>query len=289
MRAAAVPEKRILSTVVGESRRVFTTTLLSELLNKHRLEWHLPKNFSVEDFTKYLETKGSLHRATLSSADYSDLTRYVWGDVSPYHVALSVKKNAFLSHGTAAVLHDITDQLPHTIYVNAEQSAKPAKQSSLSQEAIDRAFKTPQRTSNLIYEYSDWRITVIAGKNTGRMEVGVLPGPNNEPLEVTKLERTLIDLAVRPAYAGGPHAVLEAFRRAKDRVSTNVLAATLKKFAYVYPYHQVICFYMDRAGYPREKIKRLADMPLRFDFYLTYGIKAPEYVKEWRLFVPRNF
>lgn len=61
---------------------------------------------------------------------------------------------------------------------------------------------------------------------------------------MTKLERTLIDIAVRPNYAGGVHHVLEAYAAAKSRVSVNVLLATLQKMEYVYPYHQVIGFYI---------------------------------------------
>jgi len=289
MRAATVPEKKIVATIAKDPRRVFTISQLSGILQKHRLEWHLASSFSVEDFIEFLETNGGLRRIKLVSPDYSDLTRYAWGEVSPYRLALTIRKGAFLSHGTAAFLHDITDQLPSTIYVNAEQSPKPVRESVLTQEGIDRAFKAQQRTSNLVYGYAEWRITVIAGKNTGRMEVGLSQGPDNEPLEATKLERTLIDLAVRPAYAGGPHAVLEAFRLAKDRVSTNVLVATLKKFDYVYPYHQIIGFYMERAGYPPEKTNRLSRLPKRFNFYLTHGMKNPEYVEAWKLFVPRDF
>lgn len=289
MRQAAIPVKKIVAIVGKDPRRIFTITQLSEILHPNREKWHLPQTFSTEEFVAFLEKHGELKRATLVSPDYTDLKRYVWGTVSPYQMALSVKKGAFLSHGTAAFLHDITDQLPSTIYVNAEQSPKPSGDGSLSQEGIDRAFKAPQRTSNLVYVYEDRRIAVIAGKNTGRMEVGEIAGPENEPLEATKLERTLIDLAVRPAYAGGPHAVLEAFKLANERVSTNVLAATLKKFGYVYPYEQVIGFYMERAGYAAERIKRFAATPKKFNFYLTHGMKDPEYVESWRLFVPRDF
>src|SRR5437870_5518218 len=78
----------------------------------------------------------------------------------------------------------------------------------LTQESIDRAFRNQQRISNLAYTYSDFQIVVIAGKNTGQLEVGQLDGPAGEKLAVTKLERTLIDSTVRPAYAGGVFHVL---------------------------------------------------------------------------------
>ena len=107
-------------------------------------------------------------------------------------------------------------------------------------------------------------------------------------ISVTKLERTLIDIAVRPSYAGGVFQVLEAYRRAKDHISTGVLVATLKKLDYVYPYHQAIGFYMQRAGYTEAQYNRLKSAGLNYDFYLTYDLREKEFAPEWRLFFPKG-
>ena len=40
-------------------------------------------------------------------------------------------------------------------------------------------------------------------------------------VRVTDLERTLIDIAVRPEYAGGVYEVLNVYRLAKGKVSAN--------------------------------------------------------------------
>jgi hypothetical protein len=79
-----------------------------------------------------------------------------------------------------------------------------------------------------------------------------------------------------------------AYRGAKDRVSVGTIIATLKELDYIYPFHQVIGFYMQRAGFPVSRYQRLKDLGLEFDFYLAYGMKSADFISEWRLYVPKG-
>jgi len=63
-----------------------------------------------------------------------------------------------------------------------------------------------------------------------------ITGSRGEPLEVTDLERTLIDIAVRPAYAGGVRPVLTAYLRSRSKVSVDRIAKLLRRLDYVYPF-----------------------------------------------------
>jgi hypothetical protein len=93
---------------------------------------------------------------------------------------------------------------------------------------------------------------------------------------------------VRPTYAGGVFQVLEAYRAAKDKISTNRLVATLKKLDYVYPYHQAVGFLMERASYGERRYMLLRQLGIEYDFYLAHGIQEPQYSSEWRLFYPKG-
>lgn len=280
--------------VLGELRElapVFTFKRLRELVSENRVNWGLSKTTTASEVIQFLGAEG-LRELRLSSKDYGPQRRYAWEGVSPLLVALSMRPHAYLSHSTAAFVHGLTDNLAKTIYVNAEQSPKPAHSGALTQEGIDRAFARAQRATNYVFSWDGWKVAVLSGKNTGRLEVGRF-GEHDElggwEGDVTKLERTLIDIVVRPAYSGGVHEVLEAYRRAREAVSTNVLVRTLTRLGYSYPYHQAIGFFMERAGYTEGQWGQLRKMGLRHDFYLTHGMKKTDYSEKWRLFFPKGF
>jgi len=278
----------IVKSFDESTKRVYTKSDLARVLSSNRSFWRLTHGTTVDYFIDFLAQKSNLRPVNLTSKNYSGFVRYRWGEVSSYQIALSVRPRSYLSHGTAVSLHALTDQIPKTIYVNQEQSPKPLPSGELTQSSIDRAFSSQQRKSGYILDYEQWRIVLLNGKSTGNLGVVNVGGPLQERLDVTSIERTLIDIAVRPIYAGGVFQVLEAYKSAKDRVSVNTLIATLKKLNYVYPYHQVIGFYMQRAGYEEKRYERLKNLGLNFNFYLTYGMKDAEFNREWHLHYPKG-
>ena len=214
--------------------------------------------------------------------------RYTWGDVPFLQLAQSLNKRGYFCHGTAVSLHELVKLSKKTIYLNAEQSTKSFGASPLRQDAIDRAFSGKQRQSKLIYKCKGMSVVMISGKNTAGLGVEDIEIAPSNTVKVTNLERTLIDIAVRPAYAGGPSEVLKAYRAAISQVSDDRLVSILKKLDYVYPYHQAIGFLMHMAGYPETSYAKLKALGLHHDFYLAHGLQAPQHSAEWRLFYPKG-
>lgn len=288
-----IARKDILDRFEREGPRVYLLRDISKILEAERSGWRLAQATTTSDLIQLLGSgkAGRLRTVRLKpqeGASAKAVTRYVWGEVSPFALALTVRPGSYVSHGSAVFFHGLNELLPRSIYVNQEQSAKPKASGALTQERIHAAFRRRQRSSNYVLTFGEYDVVVLNGKSTGRLEVESLLSPEGQVVDVTSVERTLIDIAVRPSYAGGVEQVLAAYEGAKERLSSNVMLRTLEKLAYVYPYHQAIGFYMERAGYPEERIRRLRSIPIEFDFYLCYGAGELDYDARWRLFYPKG-
>ncbi|GMU34273.1 MAG: hypothetical protein AMXMBFR20_21450 [Planctomycetia bacterium] len=225
---------------------------------------------------------------------YARETRFIWGDVDLREVMLTLKPNCHFSHYSAMQLHGLTEQVPKTTYINFEQQLASNPTGELAQKNIDAAFRRPVRTTKYIAETDQFRVCILNGKNTGYLGVEEIDhrpagGGRKFKIRLTGIERTLIDVAVRPVYSGGVFEVFKAYRLARETVSVNKLAAMLQKLRFIYPYHQVIGYYLERSGYRSTQIDLLRRFPMEFDFYLEHNMKQTEYVKAWRLYVPKGF
>lgn len=295
--------KRVLDLFETElSERVFTTQKLAAVLESHRERLELPLALRVKRFITFLEEEGQLELVKIQPEQnpslkktedevrvgYRAIPRYVWGDASAFEVALSLRPRSYLSHASAVFLHGLTTQIPKTVYVNQEQSPKPTPSGGLSQQRIDHAFRSRPRLTNYVFAYRETRLVLLNGKHTGNLEVTEFVDAGAHALSATKLERTLIDITVRPTYAGGVFDVLEAFRGARERASVATLVATLAKLDYVYPYHQALGFYLERAGFPANRLQRFTDLGLKYDFYLANQMPNPQHDPRWRIYYPEG-
>lgn len=270
------------------SEKVFDGAEIAGILEENRRFWRLAESMTTRAFIEFLNVRARL-KIVRFDFPYRPIIKYTWGEVSLYTVVLSLKPDCYFSHYTAMHLHELTDQVPKIINVNVEQGPKRRRPVELVQERVDLAFRRPTRLCNNVAEYEGRQVRLLNGQYTGNSGVMNMPGPEGEALRLTDVERTLIDIAVRPEYSGGPFEVLAAYRRAADKVSINRLAALLKKIDFIYPLHQVIGFYLERAGtYKKAQLELLAKFGTKCDFYLMHQIAAPDYSSRWRLYYPKG-
>jgi len=284
-----IAKKDIIEHFETLGNKVYSLNDISKILDSQRRYWRLPVGQTAEEFSKLLVTHTQLKFYDFMFRS-KRIQRLTWGDVSIFRIASSLEKNAYLSHYTALFLHGLTDQIPKKIYVTHEQPQKPKVNKQLSQADIDDAFHKPLRVSNNIAKYQDISICLLNGQFSNNLGVIAITDDTGENNVVTDIERTLIDITIRPIYSGGVYEVISAFRKAVARVSINKLTARLKTLDYIYPYHQAIGFYVEKAGNYRDaQIELLKGFDIKYDFYLDHAMGEVEYSKEWKLYYPKNF
>lgn len=239
--------------------------------------------------TKYLWEKGKLRKVVFEFPSRKE-TRYLFGNITNFELAQALKPDAYLVHRAAMYLNNLCPDPPEIIHINVEQSQHHKRNTnSLSQGAIDQAFKNKARVSNEIAEANGMKVCVTHGQKTDRLGVKTKTGQQGEKLRVTDIERTLIDITVRPLYAGGPNEVLKAYAQAGNRVSIEKLVTTLSKMNFVYPFHQAVGFYLEASkAFAEEDLAKFERMERPFDFYIDYRMKQPVYSKHWKIFYPKD-
>lgn len=267
---------------------------VSRVFNQQREFWRVAKSTTLNGFLRFMTESTDLREARFPFP-HRELTGFVWGDVPVEEVLLGLLGAGHYSHYTAVRLHGLSEQVPKTLYLTREKQATQDNDlDPYSQEAIDLAFSRPPRVSQNMIDLPKSNLRVVLLESSAPL-IGIVEGEVNMggtralKLRYTSLERTLIDIVVRPFYSGGVFEVAKAFERAKGTVSVNSLVALLKRMKLGYPYHQAIGFYLERAGYKSSLLELVDRIPKDRDFYLTHAMEAKSFNSRWRLYVPEGF
>lgn len=284
-------EQLIKNHLHTDNLKAYTTFDLTKIFQNKREEWNIADYRNQYHFMKFLEDAKILKNIKLKHQSTATI-KQIYGepDASLFNIALTIKKDGYLSNYTAMQIHQLTLQIPKSIYVSYNKGhSYPINPNDieLEQSSIDSAFSKAQRMTSEIYksEIDNTRFYFI---QKGYIENNVgITSENN--YSYTDLERTLIDIAIRPAYSGGVFEVLEAYEIARDKVDIHKINEYLLKLNYIYPYHQLIGFYMTKAGYDQKIIDDIFKKNIIYNFYLTYNMSNKEFDSKWKIFYPKGF
>ncbi len=281
-------------TLESQPKHVYSERELTEVLATQREDLRLPASMKISRFIETLISKNVLRKLLLThdpphtvgkQTRYPSIVRYASKKATAYDVGLSWRAGAYLSHGTALWLHRLSEVESTTIYVNKEQSAKPKPDYPLTQQSIELAFKNAARVTRYVFSAGGRSFAFLSGKQTNRAGIELSQAAL---VPVTSIERTLIDVVVRPSYAGGVRNVLAAYQAARNRMSITTLIQLLETMDHVYPYHQSIGFYMERAGFGTSELDTLRTRKMQFDFYLANRMKKVRFDPSWRVHYPNE-
>jgi len=280
---AVLPE---IKKVLEESNtKAYSETFLKTVFQKNREHWNISISMKAKHFLDFLIKEKFLTEYEFRDQNGKRKLIFSSSGVDESTLIMGLHPNGYYSHYSSMILHQLTLQMPKSYYLNVEHT-KEIPYQSLTQDAIDSAFSQPQRKANNYFTFKTKKIFVINGKKTGRLGV-ISRNFNKESFAYTDLERTLIDIAIRPVYSGGVFEVLGAYQTAKKKVDPEKLESYLTQLNFIYPYHQVLGFYLEKAGYGT-KVLKLFEKETPFKFYLTYNIRSEKFSAKWNLFYPKG-
>lgn len=263
----------------------FTEKALNDIFSWKREEWDISQSKSVKHLIKFLINEKIFIEHTLNYEKGSRKSIYLSGPFDDFTLFSGIQKSSYYTHYSSMYLHQLTQQIPKTYYLNFEHTSK-FPLISITQQAIDDSFSKEQRKTTRYYTYKGKRAYILNGKNTDRHGV-IHQLSDTQSYYYTDLERTLIDIAIRPVYSGGVFEVLGAFKHAKNKLDPIRLKEYLEKLQYIYPYEKVIGFYLEKSGY-NDKVLQLFTKESPYKFYLTYNIKNKEFSSRWNLYYPKG-
>lgn len=263
----------------------FSEKALNDIFSWKREEWNISQSKSVKHLIEFLINEKIILEHIFNYERGNRKKIYLSGPFDDFTLFSGIQKLSYYTHYSSMYLHQLTQQIPKTFYLNFEHTSK-FPLISISQEAIDESFSKEQRKTTRHYTYKEKRIYILNGKNTDRLGV-IHQLSDTQSYYYTDLERTLIDIAIRPVYSGGVFEVLGAFNRAKNLLDPMRLKSYLEKLQYIYPYEKVIGFYLEKSGY-NDQVLQLFTKKSPYKFYLTYNIKNKEFSNRWNLYYPKG-
>ncbi|WP_149277643.1 type IV toxin-antitoxin system AbiEi family antitoxin domain-containing protein [Pareuzebyella sediminis] len=294
--------KKYLTEVVDEIKALFKNYeqkafIRNEIRDIYYLSLKEFKIYKSEDYWTFedlLKKEGVLVEIKLIHQDNSsERTIFTTNDGSNFDIGLRIKQRSYFSHHTALDLLNLTSQVPKVYYLSQDlhmvNSIRQSIKADLTQDKINKAFSKEQRQTSNIYRIQNRNIKfIILERKALNHEIGVVRDSSLTNWPCTDVERTLIDIAIRPQYSGGIFSVIEAYNRAYKKIDLEKLNSYLVDFNYKYPYHQLIGFYLNRTGYAKNQLGDFSSKISNYRFYMTYNMVSMQFDDYWKVFYPKG-
>jgi len=267
----------------------FNIKELRSIFINMKQEWDLAYHTKSKEWLQALMENGILKEQSVDFPNKS-YRLYAKIDSSVYEKVSHLSPSSYISHYTAMFLHGLTEQVPRDIYINFPQK-KHGGRVYLNQEQIQESYLKPFKRSQKIAVFEDMWLIALNGKDSDIKPCYLMEHDYFGRIRIASLEKTMIDIAVRPEYSGGVDEVLKAYKSAAGDVSISRLRALLESHSFAYPYHQPIGWYMSKSGlYKDSSIRLIKSMGTGLRFFLRKGqdLEDSYLDEEWNLFVPKG-
>jgi predicted transcriptional regulator of viral defense system len=199
-------------------------------------------------------------------------------------------RKSYLSHYSALYFNGLVDQQPKEHFISSEARTHSNSQSNdLNLSLLRQSFMKAHKSQQNFCFFDGLKFHFIEKANLNNIGIykHTLSTVGLEiPLNVTNIERTLIDSVVAPQYSGGMDNVRAAFKKAE--INIQQMALFYGGMRFLYPYWQTIGLILELT-----KGLEIADQWLamfgvpKVDFYYDRNYRSDwTFNKKWRLYSP---
>jgi len=252
---------------------------------------------SAANFIGALKEDGILNAHILKAKNNKAVTIYSSSPldkINLYELAAKMFPAGYFCNLSSIYFHSLTNQIPKTIYICNETISGhlKTKAAGMNNSLLRRAFIKPHRHTSYVFAVNNCEIVVVDRKKKSDHGIVKIHAhntllPNNS--RITSVERALIDAVVSPQYNGGIVSVYTYFKKARQKMDVAKLMDIYRKLDFVYPYSQVLGFFLDNIGLQNQAADIFNVYPPQFKFFVDHNAKASwSYDEKWKLYYPNG-
>lgn len=247
MRKSLLEKNYLLIEARAMMRYIYSFLQLKQLLIDLKHARLIPQSLSYTIFYELLLKMG-LIRYEIELGNFN-FVRYSFDkDVDIYRLALSFKKNCFLSMSTALNIQGYSNYRNDFVFVSCELPEKNCEHNDLTQRAIDNAFSKPYRRTHSINNFEEKNIVYLTPKFT--KNYGVLKGK----MPTSSINRALVEMIINIQYFRNSLEIIRIYTPLKSKLDINEIYNVVNKFNLIYPYFQCVGFYLEKIGFKKEEL-----------------------------------
>lgn len=218
------------------------------------------------------------------------------GLASAFDVALSLKKNSFLTGYYVMSLNGWTEYIPKVIHVNWKRNPFQKKDSLIDNNTLQMIAFREKQTSKLRFNYNKYEIVILNGQVLKKYKHDHFKRIDKQfdlpsYAETYIDERLIIEALINYHYFGGADIVWNAGKNQFNNLDLDLMLAIYKEMELIYPYANAIGYWLERSGVSSKYISKWVKLVNHdLQFHLFMGDKERRVFNDkWNLYIPKRF
>lgn len=261
--------------------RTFTTTQLSKFCKELKEKGLVAQTFSHYNLVTELSEYLAKHIKIEIDGDFQSIFSYD-KNIGVDRMLLGFKKNSFYSMSSALYILNISKFRGEFIFISQELSKKNGShiKTTLTQDAIDSAFKKDYRRTQKIGKYQEKYLVFLYPKHTDYFEVVT----REDGVRHSSIHRAFVEMIVNVQYFKDSLHIIDTFKPLKSKLDLNTVFEVLKRFDFIYPYFQCVGFYLEQIGFSKSELERFKAEVGELKFYTDKKMDSYLYDEYWKIY-----